>query len=50
MNPYKMPKKDVCPKCNGKGYIEEKWEMKLEKIKPTVHTCWDCLKNGRLNQ
>ena len=51
MNPYKMPKKDedVCPKCKGKGYVEEKtWEMGLEKTKPTVHTCWDCLNAGRL--
>jgi DnaJ-class molecular chaperone len=31
-----------CPKCKGKGRI----------IEPdgTVHTCWDCLEKGHLDQ
>lgn len=37
----------VCLKCNGKGYVEEPWVNDLKK-EVSVHTCWDCLKNGRL--
>ena len=32
----------VCPKCLDKGIIKEK--------DGTVHTCFDCLINGRFEQ
>lgn len=38
-NPYKMPKKEKCAKCKDTGKIFEKG---------IIHTCWDCLKEGRL--
>jgi hypothetical protein len=38
-NPYKMPKKEKCSKCKDKGNVFEKG---------ITHTCWDCLKAGRL--
>ena len=31
----------VCPKCKGTGTIKEK--------DGTIHVCWDCLKEGRLD-
>ena len=30
-----------CPDCRGKGIIKEK--------DGSVHTCWKCLENGRLD-
>ena len=30
----------TCPKCNNIGYLKDK--------SGTVHTCYDCLKQGRL--
>ena len=35
-------KKDVCEKCNNTGMIKEK--------NGTVHTCFDCLESGRMEQ
>ena len=40
---YDTPEQEVCPYCKGEGYYAE------AKNKP-VHTCWTCLKAGRLNQ
>jgi DnaJ-class molecular chaperone len=37
--------KKICPKCQGRGYVDE--YSGLGKAR-SVHTCWDCLKNGRL--
>jgi len=31
-----------CPKCKGKGIITEK--------NGTVHTCWECLRKGTMDQ
>ena len=31
-----------CPKCHGTGIVKEK--------DGTVHTCFDCLNSGRLEQ
>ncbi|MEM4648053.1 MAG: hypothetical protein QXO12_01955 [Candidatus Pacearchaeota archaeon] len=31
-----------CPKCKGKGIVKEP--------DGTVHTCWDCLEKGALDQ
>ena len=31
----------VCPKCKGTGTIKEK--------DGTIHVCWDCLNEGRLD-
>lgn len=33
---------EECPKCHGKGMIKE--------ADGSVHTCWDCMLAGRLNQ
>jgi DnaJ-class molecular chaperone len=33
--------KEECPKCHGTGIVKEK--------NGTMHTCWDCLKKGKLN-
>jgi len=32
---------DECPKCHGTGMVREE--------NGTMHTCWDCLQNGKLN-
>ncbi len=32
---------EKCPKCKGTGMVKEK--------DGTVHVCWDCLKEGRLD-
>lgn len=32
---------EVCKKCNGTGVVKE--------ADGSVHTCWDCLINGRLD-
>jgi len=34
--------KDICPKCKGTGRVKEK--------DGSVHTCFDCLLNNRLDQ
>lgn len=39
--PKSIKKEEVCGLCNGKGYIQDK------KGKD-VHTCFKCLKAGRL--
>ena len=36
-----MDYREDCPKCHGSGFIKEK--------DGSVHTCWDCLANGRLD-
>ncbi|GIU68280.1 MAG: hypothetical protein KatS3mg001_130 [Candidatus Pacearchaeota archaeon] len=33
---------EVCPKCNNTGIVKEK--------SGEVHTCFDCLLSGRLDQ
>ena len=38
----KDKQKEVCKKCKGLGYI-------FEGKGKSVHTCWDCLKNNKLN-
>jgi DnaJ-class molecular chaperone len=37
--------KKICPKCQGRGYVDEYSGLGKARY---VHTCWDCLKNGRL--
>ncbi len=32
----------LCPKCKGTGRVKEK--------DGSVHTCWDCLEKGELDQ
>lgn len=32
--------REVCPDCNGTGIVKEKG---------SVHTCWKCLQEGRLD-
>jgi hypothetical protein len=38
----KQKEDKICKVCKGLGYVQEK------KNGP-VHTCWECLKKGRLN-
>ena len=32
---------EICAKCHGAGFVKE--------ADGSVHTCWDCLQNGRLD-
>ena len=38
----KTKEQKVCKECKGKGIVYEKFGY--------VHTCWKCLKEGRLTQ
>jgi DnaJ-class molecular chaperone len=31
---------NVCPKCHGTGIVKDE---------TGIHTCWDCLANGKMN-
>jgi DnaJ-class molecular chaperone len=31
-----------CPKCHGEGFVKEK--------DGSIHTCWDCLQDGGMDQ
>jgi DnaJ-class molecular chaperone len=37
-----MRDEEVCQKCKGTGMVKES--------DGSVHTCWDCMMAGRLNQ
>ncbi len=37
-----MSNSQFCPKCNGTGRVRDK--------DGTVHPCYDCLLNGRMDQ
>ena len=37
-----MTEEEKCKKCNGTGIVKE--------ADGSVHVCWDCLNNGKMNQ
>ena len=38
-----MENNNECPKCHGTGIVKDEKDH-------STHTCWDCLRNGDMDQ